>query len=187
MKIWTNRSFTFGGSRDLGSEYAPLVGLVVRAALDAGFDIRSACAMGADAFAVGACAAAAPDRLSVFCAAGVQPGSAAALAQEAGSRVVSFAGGQPNIPYRARLALRSRRSISNSSGVVFFLATPSSRGSLNTAAAAILEDIPVFVFCCAFRGPPDSPPGCAGEWRPSRLADRSCWKWQPEAHQPDLF
>ena len=179
------KSIAFGGSRILPRSFFPLVSRVVAGALLRGFAIRTGCARGADAAVVSAaCSSAA--RLSVFCA---DNPTARYLARAAarGARIVSFAGGQPGIPFVARLAIRSRRCNAGATAAVFFLACPSSRGSLGAAADAIRCDIPVFVFCCGFVVAPDPPPGCTGSWQPSCLAGETCLRWQPAAEQPTLF
>jgi len=177
----------FGGSRVLAPSFRPLISRVVAAALLRGFSVRVGCARGADAFVVSAVlACSAASRLSIFCVA--NPTSRFfARAAARGARVVSWAGGQPSIPIVARLALRSRRSVVGCSVAVFFLASPTSAGSLGCAAAAVGGGSQVFAFSCGFVGAPALLSGHAGSWQPARLGGSPCFSWHPVGEQPALF
>jgi hypothetical protein len=184
----------FGGSRCLAS--SPVVARVVSAALGRGASVHVGCAVGADQLVVGAAlAAGAASRLSVFSVgsssrsgfwAGSAVGSVLAAAA-AGARVVWSAGGSQAIPLRARLLLRSRAALVGCSVSVFFLASPSSPGSLAVAGHAVALGQSVFAFSCGFSGAPAAPRGCAGRWCPATLAGLSCWRWCPVVSQPALF
>lgn len=180
----------FGGSRSLPVSFAPLVRSVVAAVLAAGAPFVSVgCAAGADAFCLSAALAlgAAP-RVRLFClgassGAGFWSGSApfALLrsAAAAGAAVSWSAGGGSAVPFRARLLRRSLACLPGCSSAVFFLASPSSPGSLRVAAAAARAGLLVFAFPCGFSGAPAPLAGLAGAWVPSVFRGFSCFSWVP--------
>lgn len=196
-------SVAFGGSRSLGFGAAPLVASVVGAVLAAGASVSVGCAVGADAVAIGAVlAAGCASRLSVFAAfaaplpgagfaRGAWSGSAVGsvlAAVRAGARVSFLAGGGLAVPLRARLLSRSVacvRSVAPAGACVFFLASPSSPGSLRVAAFAAGLGLPVFAFACGFAFAPAPLAGCAGSWVASSFAGSPCWAWS--AAQLGLF
>jgi len=194
-------SVLFGGSRSLPASFAPLVSRVVGAVLAGPQSVSVGCAAGADALALSAALAALPGssafaRLALFCVgsasgSGFWSGSAPwslLSAAAARCRVFWFAGGGPEVPFRARLLRRSLAALAGCSSAVFFLSSPSSSGSLSVAAAAVRAGQPVFVFSCGFSGPPaplSSVP--AGSWSPSAFLGFPCWSWVPTAAQLSLF
>jgi len=187
----------FGGSRSLSPAWGALVSSVVSAVLSSGGSVAAGCAAGADQLAVSSVLAqgAAP-RLALFCVgaasgagfwSGSAPLSLLRAAAGAGSAVAWCAGGGPALPFRARLLRRSLAALAGCSAAVFFLASPSSPGSLRVAAAAALRGLPVFVFPCGFSGAPALLAGCAGAWIPSVFCGFPCLAWQPAAVQVPLF
>ena len=173
----------FGGSRSLPP--SRLVHQVVIAALAAGHSARVGCAIGADAQVIRAVLNWDPALLSVFAAfasdgSGSWAGSATFdvfTAMEAGADVSFSAGGPLSVPLVGRLMARSRAALSGCSAAVFFLAAPSSPGSLAVSAMAVRFQIPVFAFC--FPGHPNAPRGCSGRWLAGDFCGFSCWRWQP--------
>lgn len=180
-------SFHLGGSRSLLP--SPLVGQVVASVLAAGHSVRVGCAVGADQFVISA-ALVQPARLHVFAAfsasgSGSWSGSAVAAvsaAASAGASVSFLAGGSLSVPLVGRLMARSRAALSGCAASVFFLASPSSSGSLAVAACAVRVGQPVFAFCAAV---PASPRGCFGRWVPAFFFSFPCWRWAPA--QASLF
>lgn len=181
----------FGGSRSLVS--APLLARVVQAVVAAGGSVRVGCAAGADRLVVlAALAAGAASRLSVFAVgaasgAGFWSGSALPAvhaAAAAGASVSWLAGGGLQVPLVGRLMCRSRAALRGCSSSVFFLASPSSSGSLAVAGAAVQAGQAVFAFCPFV---PDPPRGCSGSWVAGQFVGFSCWSWVPAAVQPSLF
>jgi predicted Rossmann fold nucleotide-binding protein DprA/Smf involved in DNA uptake len=191
-----------GGSRSLSPSAAPLVRRVVSAALRAGFVLSSGCAAGADQIVISSALALAPSSahgcrsLRVAAAgssagagfwSGSAPLSLLRSAAAAGAQVSWLAGGSLQVPLRARLLRRSLAALAGCSSAAFFLASPTSPGSLRVAAAAVASGAQVFAFPYGFEGPPAPPPGCAGSWLPGALVGCACWQWRPEASQPALF
>lgn len=74
----------------------------------------------------------------------------------------SFAGGAAHIPFRARLAARSRAAAAGCSLGVFVLDNASSKGSLTTAAYMLLQAAQILIFT-TFPYQPDPLP-VAGRW-----------------------
>jgi len=186
----------FGGSRSLPSSFSGLVASVVGAVLASGASIRVGCAVGADALVLSSAVASGPaSSVSVFSffgpgGAGAWSGSAVSAvlaASAAGASVSWWAGGGPSsgVPFRARLAVRSRACVSGSFAACFFLASPSSAGSLGAAAAAVRSGAFVAAFACGFSGPPVALFGVpAGSWVPASFFGFSCWLWVPAAGSP---
>ena len=178
-----------GGSRSLPSSAAPLVRAVLLGLLSSGGSLRVGCAAGADHQAIQAALfARAGARLSVFAVgsqagAGFWAGSAPlvllARAGRAGACVSWQAGGPLQAPLRARLIRRSQAALAGASQAVFFLASPSSPGSLRVASLAAQAGKPVYVFCVGFAGPPSPLAGSPGQWSPASLAGHPCFVWQP--------
>jgi predicted Rossmann fold nucleotide-binding protein DprA/Smf involved in DNA uptake len=177
-------SIHFGGSRALSPRFASQVASVVQASLCAGAAVRVGCAVGADQFVIQA-ALSQPQRLSIFAqfsatGAGAFSGSAVQpvlSAQAAGAQVSFLAGGPLQVPLRARLLRRSIAALRGSSAAVFFLASPSSAGSLNVAAQAAALSIPVFIFPLGFIGQPQNLRFLPGAWRPASFAGSPCLQW----------
>lgn len=192
----THKTAHFGGSRALPEQFSPFVAQVVGAWLRSSPAARVAvgCARGADEFALRACSAS-PSRLAVFAAfsssgAGSWSGSsvpAVALAARSGASVSWLAGGSLSVPLFARLLRRSLAALAVSSVACFFLASPSSSGSLRVAAAAARSGLPVFAFACGFSGSPAPLAGLAGAWVPGSFCGFPCWSWSPASRQPSLF
>jgi hypothetical protein len=188
----------FGGSRSLPPSQAGFVRSVVLAALArAGSFATVGCAAGADAAVVSAVLAAGlSGQLCVFCVgsasgAGFWSGSApfSLLRRAAGSlaRVVWSAGGGPELPFRARLLRRSLAALGAASEAVFFLASPSSPGSLAVAAAAVRQGVSVFAFSCGFSGSPVPLVGVgAGAWVRGVFCGFPCWVWSQPARPVQL-
>jgi hypothetical protein len=96
------------------------------------------------------------------------------------------AGGSLSLPLRARLIRRSQVALHGCSASVFFLASPSSPGSLAVAGHAVKAGQPVFAFSCGqFRGAPNPPRGCSGQWVSSSFFGFWCWRWS--STQQSLF
>lgn len=175
----------FGGSRALAQNHFPLA-QVVAATQAEGHIIRVGCAIGADQQVISA-AISQPHLLSVFTAfarsgSGAWAGSAVEavrLAAAAGATVYYLAGGALTIPLVGRLMGRSRVAVAGCTASVFFLSSPSSRGSLAVAAIAAKVHQPVFSFCADV---PQAPRACEGRWLPSKFAGFECWRWQPVQH-----
>lgn len=191
-------SVAFGGSRALSASFAPLVASVVSAAVASGAGVRVGCAAGADRLVLSS-ALRAPGgvrSLSVFAVgaasgagfwSGSAPVSLLRAAVSVGASVSWLAGGALSVPLRARLFGRSVACVSGAGAAVFFLASPSSAGSLAVAGAAVGGGVPVFAFSCGFSGAPCPPRGCAGAWSPSSFLGFPCWVWVPAAVQASLF
>jgi hypothetical protein len=154
---------------------------------------RVGCARGVDrAAGLAALRVVGAMRLAVFCASGRSRAPAFVLrAAAAGASVFFWAGGPAAVPARARLALRSRLCCAAGAGLaasVFFLSSPSSRGSLGAAAAAAAAGFPVFVFCCGFPSASLAPlAGCGGRWAPALFFGFPCVAWAPAGSQLSLF
>jgi predicted Rossmann fold nucleotide-binding protein DprA/Smf involved in DNA uptake len=184
-------SVHLGGSRSLSS--SPIVGQVVRAVLASGQAVHVGCAVGADQQVVQAALAAGGQSFLVVFAVfssswlGAWSGSAVGAvmaAAQAGASVSWLAGGGLQLPLVARLIRRSQAALAGCSASVFFLASPSSSGSLAVAGHAVAAGQPVFAFCSFL---PQAPRGQAGRWVSSSFMGFSCWLWQPVAVQQSLF
>ena len=171
----------FGGSRSLAKSF--VLAQVVAATQAEGKVIRVGCAIGADQQVISA-AMLQPGLLSVFCAfarsgSGAWAGSAVEAvrqAEAAGAQVEYLAGGPLEVPLVGRLMGRSRAAVAGCAASVFFLSSPSSRGSLAVAGMAAAWRTPVFAFCSEV---PQSPRAMVGRWLPSSFAKFPCWRWQP--------
>jgi hypothetical protein len=189
----------FGGSRSLPSSWGGLVSQVVSAVVGAGGvgSVSVGCAAGADQQVILAALSRAQalgaawlrGQLVVWAVgaqsgAGFWSGSAplAVLRQAARvGQVFWSAGGGPAVPFRARLLRRSQAALAGCSCSVFFLASPSSAGSLRVAAFAAAAGQPVFAFACGFSGAPAplAAPAPAGSWQPGSFVGFPCWVWVP--------
>ncbi len=171
-----------GGSRNLSQNQNAVVAQVVWPIQAAGLTVHVGCAAGADSLVI---KAAAPGLLSVFaaggsCGSGFWAGSAPlSLLRSVSGSVSWWAGGGAAVPLKARLIKRSVAGFFSCAEAVFFLASPSSSGSLAVAARAVKAGLPVFAFCCGFAGPPAPLAGQAGQWVTSSFSGFSCWQWQP--------
>lgn len=179
------------GSRSLPVSAGPLVGRVVRSLLGGGASLAVGCASGADGFAISsALAAGAASRLSVLAAFG--PGGAGAAgsvsavplvtaAASAGARVAWWAGGPSAVPLQARLAGRTRAVVAAAGvGLVAFIGSPASRGSLLACQLAQARGLPVLAFPVGFPGQ-RLPSLGAGQWVPSGRDGvwSGAWRWDP--------
>lgn len=186
----------FGGSRSLSGAFAALVRSVVAAVVSAGGSLSVGCAAGADQAVVSsALSLGAAARVRLFCVgsssgagfwSGSAPFSLLRSAAAAGASVAWSAGGGAAVPFRARLLRRSLAALAGCSSAVFFLASPSSPGSLRVAAAAVAAGVPVFAFSCGFAGAPAPLAGVAGAWVPGSFSGFPCWSWSAPA-QLSLF
>jgi hypothetical protein len=182
----------FAGSRALPVGAGALVSAVVARCVAAGVPSYAVgCASGADALALAALVAAgvAP-RVSVSAvgsAAGAGFWTCSALAgvraaAAAGASVAWLAGGPLSVPLPARLARRSLACVASvppGSVCCVVLASPSSRGSLLAARAAVARGLRVVVFCVGF-GPALLPALGAGRWAAvSSGAFAGGWRWAP--------
>ena len=146
----------------------------------AGRQLAVGCCVGADAAVLAAVPAAS---LRVFAAfgpggAGACPVSAVAAveaAATAGAAVAWWAGGGAAVPLRARLAARSRAVVAaavptpgRAPGLVAFLSSPASRGSLAACALAAASGFVVVAFPVAFPAAclPATLGGVPGVWAP---------------------
>ena len=101
-------------------------------------------------------------------------------------RVRWWAGGPASLPLRARLVRRAASSVrfaagsGPGAGLVCFLASPRSRGSLLALRLAVRLGLPVIVFCCGF--PPGALPALGyGAWVPVARSGvfASAVRWVP--------
>ena len=179
------------GTRSLPVSAGPLVGQVVRSLLAGGSSLVVGCASGADGFALSSVmSAGAVSSVSVFAAFG--PGGAGAAgsvsavsvvsaAASAGANVSWWAGGPSSVPVQARLSARTRAVVgAASSGLVAFLGSPSSPGSLLACRVALARGLPVFVFPVGFHGQ-SLPSLGAGSWVPVGGSGvwSLAWRWVP--------
>jgi len=194
---------SFGGSRSLPDRFAPFVARVVAAWVASGGFVSVGCAVGADAAVVSAFLSSplSPVALRVFCVGGPGPsgslsgfwsGSALSVLSSLWSFFPSalrfWAGGPVSVPLRARLVRRSAAALVGASSAVFFLASPSSPGSLRVAALAASRGVPVFVFPCGFSGAPAPLAGCVGRWVSASFCGFPCLAWSSSpAGQLALF
>ena len=74
---------------------------------------------------------------------------------------------------------RSMAALNGCSAAFFFLASPSSVGSLAVAAQAVEDRLPVFAFSCGFDLPPAPPRSCFGEWQRTPFFRSVAWFWRP--------
>jgi hypothetical protein len=166
------------GSRSLPAAGVALVARVVRALARAGRPLCVGCAVGADAAALSAAVAAgcAPS-VSVFAVGGSSGSGFCSLSALAGVRVAAAAGasvawwsgGPASVPLAARLACRSRACVAAApGGVVAFLSSPASAGSLAAVSLAAASGLSVCVFCLGFS--PSLLPQLGGSWVPAAAA-----------------
>lgn len=174
----------FGGSRKLAPSYFSEVAGVVSSSIQHGCAVHVGCAAGADAAVIKA-ALCDPLRLFLFAqfsssGSGSFSGSAVQpvlFAQASGASVQFLAGGPLSFPLKARLIRRSLAALSGCSAAVFFLSHPRSSGSLNVAAAAVKNNIPVYAFPFGFVGMPAPLRSLPGGWQPSLFFDFPCFRW----------
>jgi hypothetical protein len=180
------------GSRSLPSAFAPLVFRVAVALRRSSRSVAVGCASGADAVVLASCLSLRIP-VSVFAVgspsgAGFWRGSAPfGLLHAAGSDVHWFAGGPLSVELVKRLAARSRVCVAaaaaggEGSGLVVFLSSPSSRGSLLACRFAASAGLPVVIFCCGF-SPSALPALGLGRWV---SAGSGVWssavRWQPSS------
>jgi hypothetical protein len=184
------------GSRSLPSSCAPLVSAVVVALARRGRLVCVSCCPGADRFALAA-ALSVRCLAAVFAAAGPSPavGSHAsfpplALPSWALPLVRWWAGGAASVPLRARLVRRAAASVrfaaasGPGAGLVCFLRSPHSRGSVLALRLAARLGLPAVVFCCGFL-PAALPSLGSGAWVPAARSGvfAAAVRWAP----PSLF
>jgi hypothetical protein len=178
----------FGGSRNLPSSLAPVVGQWVNAAQYKGHSIVTGCATGADAQTITAALnMGTTHTLHVF-AAFTPSGAGSCTASNVhgvhnaawlGASVQYLAGGPLAVPLPARLIQRSQAAVRTAAACVFFCP---GIGSLAVAAYAIGRGLPVYA---VQEETPAAPRGCVGAWVPASFLGLSCWKWSPA--QTTLF
>jgi len=184
------------GSRSLPPGGGALVARVVGALLRAGRPLCVGCAVGADAAALSAAVSAGFARSvsvfavggssgSGFCSLTALPGVRAAAS--AGASVSWWSGGPASVPLSARLACRSRACVAAApGGVVAFLSSPSSAGSLAAVSLAACSGLPVCVFCLGFSPSLLPVPVFGGSWVPA--AASGLWSGAVRfAPPPSLF
>lgn len=156
------------------------------------------CASGADLCSLAALLAAGVSPSSVLVSAvgaasgaGFWAGSALAgvrSAAAAGARVAWLAGGPLSLPLRVRLARRSLACLASAGPAplaVGFFASPSSVGSLRSAAAAFAAGASVFAFCV---GPWSPAPVAGAAWVACPSGPfASAWRLVPLSAQLSLF
>jgi hypothetical protein len=166
------------GSRSLPLSESGRVVRVVEALRRAGRSLLVGDALGADLFALRAalsalCAPWAAGALRVFAAVAEGGALVRRLAGAHSPVAVSWsAGGPPALPARVRLAARTRALVAAAaagprpgSGLVVFLASPSSPGSLLAARSALAAGLPVVCFPCGFPAA-ELPELSVGTWAP---------------------
>lgn len=177
----------FGGSRNLSDLYDPQVHQVVSSVMQKGCFVNVGCATGADETIIEAALSESPAHLSVFAqfsfagegAFMFSAFTAVYLAQQSGAQVSYLAGGPLNIPLKARLMRRSKAALQGCDASVFFISQPYSPGSLKVAAAAVQQNMPVFVFPLGFDGQPVPLHGVRGSWQPAQFFGFPCFQWLP--------
>jgi hypothetical protein len=180
-----------------GSRALPAAGsaLVVRVASDlasSGASFAVGCCCGADAALLSAVPGSLPPSLVRCFAAfgpageGAGPSSAVAAVQAfaaSGGCVQWWAGGAATVPLRSRLVGRTRAVVGVADrGLVAFLGSPSSRGSLFACRCALSRGLPVVVFPVGFPGS-ELPLLGAGSWVPCGGYGGYIWA----AKQNDIF
>jgi len=179
----------FGGSRVLGNFYTPIVKKCVNVALEAGCFVHVGCAVGADAEVINSVVRVSPSRLHVFAqfsptGTGSFSGSDVAAVQHAereGARVSYLAGGPVSLYLKARLIRRSVAALTGCVASVFFLGSPSSRGSLNVAKIAAKRRQLVYAIPCGFDYAPNALAGLDGFWEVAQFAGFPAFQWLPAA------
>lgn len=191
-------SVIIGGSRALPASAGRVVQRVVSSIARTGAQGFIGCAQGADRAAARAwVAAGAGQRLTMFCAGAPGWASTAPV-----SRVITWAGGGPAVPVRARLAQRTAAAVRAAAGqpcqhgpgcpcaqqgtriAVFFLSSTTSKGSMAAAALAARLGFVVFAFGFWQGAGPAWP---SGSWQgasvpPAPLAGQAGrWAWAPFA------
>ena len=182
------RSFALVGSRSLVCSSA-LVGRVCSALVRSGASLSVGCALGLDravlGWSVGAASVSSVSCFAAFGRGGVG-GSASVSAlgsvarfSAAGGSVSWWSGGSSVVPFRVRLAVRSRVVVSSvSSGVVAFFSSPVSVGSLGACVFAVSRGLPVVAFAVGFCGSSLPSLGCGAWVRCSRGGVwASAWVW----------
>jgi hypothetical protein len=194
----TYNAVLFGGSRSLPWSKSSWVTSTVAQLIASGGQVVTGCATGADAQVISAACYGRQDwPLSVFAAfgpngAGSWSASNVADVQKAarsGASVSWLAGGSLAVPLVGRLMRRSQAAVRASAACVFFLASPTSPGSLAVAGYAIGRGLPVFAFALGGQGfntsfsvpafVPQDPRGQVGMWVSSSFYGLPCWRWNP--------
>ena len=173
------------GSRSLPPGGAALVARVAGALVRSGSALVVGCATGADAAVISSAPVG-----QVQCLAAFGPGGAGACRVSAVSQVVAhaasggqvqwWAGGGVSLPLPVRLSRRTQAVVGAAgSGLVAFLASSSSRGSLLACRLAAARGLPVVVFPLGFSGA-QLPALGAGQWVPCEQGGvwARAWQWQ---------
>jgi hypothetical protein len=172
------------GSRDLPASGSALVVRVASDLAAAGASFAVGCCAGADAALLSAVPGFVPPSL-VRCLSAFGPGGAGsgrfsavgAVSAFAGSGgfVQWWAGGPASVPFRARLAVRTRAMVNAAdSGLVVFFSSPSSRGSLLACRCAVSQGLPVVAFSVGF--PSEKLPSLGpGSWLPWGSCGGCAW------------
>lgn len=100
--------------------------------------------------------------------------------------VVSYAGGPAYIPYRARLAQRSKAAADGAEQGHFVISHSESKGSLNTAAYMYKQGKSVIVWT-PLSVRPAPLPGIAGHWMDAGVSIGIIRAWIYHQKQLDLF
>ncbi len=184
------------GSRSLPASAGGLVGRVVASLLASGRGLAVGCATGADALALSSAVhAGAHASVSVFAAFGPSGqgacrwSSVEAVAgfEQAGGRVVWWAGGVAEVPLSVRLRQRTVAvAEAGQGGLVAFLGHPGSAGSLLACRQAAGAGVPVIAFPVGFKGARLASIG-AGHWVP--VGGLGVWSgaWRWVSDQGALF
>ncbi|WAK04601.1 hypothetical protein [Methylobacter sp. YRD-M1] len=164
------------GSRHLPASGSALLIRVASHLSAGGASLIVGCCSGADAALLAAVPSFLPPSLvrclAAFGPGGVGSGPASAVSQvsafaAAGGPVQWWAGGPASAPLRSRLADRTRAVIASANaGLVVFLGSPSSRGSLLACRCALSRGLPVLAFPVGFSGS-ELPSLGAGFWAPA--------------------
>lgn len=187
--------FALCGSRSLPASAGGLVARVCAALVRSGGSLVVGCAVGADSLVLSSALSGVVPVSSVRCfaafgvggvgsAGAVSAVSVVAAFAAAGGSVEWLVSGALSVPVRARLAARSRAVVSAASaGLVAFLSSPSSRGSLGAASFAAARGLRVVAFPAGFSGAAAPPLGPAGAWVPCEKSGvwASAWVWVPSS------
>lgn len=179
-----SHSVYIGGTRGFYPSCLPIAP-VVRAVLASGCSIHVGCQSGVDQSVV-FMGLLSPLSLVVFA---VAPSLALAPAHverayHAGAQVVLSAGGNEEIPLKARYLLRSKAAFAGCGQALFF---QPGKGSLAVARECVKSGLPVFAFTTAEPAPI---PSTAGTWSfvhpysyyaPFSSRESQVWQWQSPA------
>lgn len=111
-----------------------------------------------------------------------------------GSNIISYAGGNSAIPYKARLVLRAKAAVRGcgSKGLyIGYVDKPNSKGTLNSAGYAASLGYDVYIFTINKNGPTErhtkyiieNPVGRKGKWINSEIMGFQCMKWRNDENE----